>query len=173
MAWQPFRNGPALALVSAALLLAGCGEGGVTVASTRPTTSTTSGRPAVVRPLDVVNAPAKIADTTAGPVGYREVGAGSPVLLVMGLGGSMDDWQPAFVATLATGHKVVVFDNAGVGETTPLASPLSITAMANQTSALISALRLGRTSVLGWSMGGMIAQALTVLHPARVSRLLS
>jgi pimeloyl-ACP methyl ester carboxylesterase len=43
--------------------------------------------------------------------------------------------------------------------------------MANQTSALISALRLGRVAVLGWSMGGMIAQALAVLHPAQVSRL--
>jgi len=107
VAWRPFRNGPALALVSAAVILAGCGQGGATVASTSTSTtgtSTTGGRPAVVRPLDVVNAPVKVADTTAGPVGYREVGAGSPVLLVMGLGGSMDDWQPAFVATLATDH---------------------------------------------------------------------
>jgi pimeloyl-ACP methyl ester carboxylesterase len=118
-----------------------------------------------------VNAPTKIAHTAAGLVGYREVGAGSPVLLVMGLSGSMDDWQPAFVAGLATDHTVVVFDNAGVGQTASLSPPLSITAMANQASALISALGLGRTAVLGWSMGGMIAQALAVLHPAQVSRL--
>jgi pimeloyl-ACP methyl ester carboxylesterase len=118
-----------------------------------------------------VNAPTKIAHTAAGPVGYREVGAGSPVLLVMGLSGSMDDWQPAFVAGLATDHTVVVFDNAGVGQTAAPSPPLSITAMANQASALISALGLGRTAVLGWSMGGMIAQALAVLHPAQVSRL--
>ena len=43
--------------------------------------------------------------------------------------------------------------------------------MANQTSALIDTLRLGRPDVLGWSMGGMIAQALAVLHPAQVRRL--
>jgi dienelactone hydrolase len=43
--------------------------------------------------------------------------------------------------------------------------------MADQTSALIDALHLGRTDVLGWSMGGMIAQALTVLHPGQVRRL--
>jgi pimeloyl-ACP methyl ester carboxylesterase len=54
--------------------------------------------------------------------------------------------------------------------TSPAASP-TITAMANQASALISALGLGRTAVLGWSIGGMIAQALAVLHPAQVSRL--
>ena len=43
--------------------------------------------------------------------------------------------------------------------------------MANQTSALISTLGLGRTAVLGWSMRGMIAQELAVLHPAQVSNL--
>jgi pimeloyl-ACP methyl ester carboxylesterase len=51
------------------------------------------------------------------------------------------------------------------------ASP-SIPAMASQTSALISALGLGRPAVLGWSMGGMIAQALAISHPAQVSRLI-
>ena len=72
---------------------------------------------------------------------------------------------------LAAAHKVVVFDNAGVGKTATISPPLTITGMADQTSALISALHLGPTSVLGWSMGGMIAQALAVLHPSQVSRL--
>ena len=44
--------------------------------------------------------------------------------------------------------------------------------MANQASALIGALGLGRTAVLGWSMGSMIAQALAVLHPGQVARLI-
>ncbi len=121
--------------------------------------------------LDVVDAPVKVAHTAAGPVGYREVGTGSPLLLITGFGASIDSWQPAFVAALAADHQVVALDNAGVGQTAGLPSPVSITAMANQTSALISALRLGRVAVLGWSMGGMIAQALAVLHPAQVSRL--
>ena len=179
----------ALALASVAALLAGCGGGGssaTTTTSTAPATAgtatagtatagtagpATSGLGAVL-PRDVIAAPVRIAHTAAGPVGYREVGAGSPLLLVMGLGGSIDDWQPYLVATLAAHHTVVVFDNAGVGQTAALASPLTITAMANQASALISALRLGRPAVLGWSMGGMIAQALAVLHPAQVSRLI-
>jgi pimeloyl-ACP methyl ester carboxylesterase len=89
----------------------------------------------------------------------------------MGLGGTMDNWSPSFVDALAAEHKVVVFDNAGVGKTAAISSPLTITGMADQTSALISALHLGRSSVLGWSMGGMVAQALAVLHPSQVSRL--
>jgi pimeloyl-ACP methyl ester carboxylesterase len=64
-----------------------------------------------------------------------------------------------------------VFDNAGVGETAALTAPLSIPEMAAQTSALISTLRLGRCDVLGWSMGGMIAQSLAVTHPRQVRRL--
>ena len=124
-----------------------------------------------MRPLDVIDTPIKVADTSAGAIGYREVGTGSPILLITGLGASMDDWQPAFLASLATDHTVVMFDNAGVGETASVASPLTITEMANQTSALISTLRLGRVAVLGWSLGGMVAQALAVLHPAQVSKL--
>jgi len=52
-----------------------------------------------------------------------------------------------------------------------LPAPLTISAMANQTSALIATLRLGQPDVLGWSMGGMIAQALAALHPSQVRRL--
>jgi pimeloyl-ACP methyl ester carboxylesterase len=153
-------------LVATAAVLTGCS----TVPTPQATTSTTSSAP-VVRPLEVIDTPTLVAHTAAGAVGYRTVGTGSPILLIMGLGGSMDAWPPAFVATLATGHRVVMFDNAGVGATAPLSPPLTITAMADQTSALIATLRLGRVAVLGWSMGGMIAQALTVLHPAQVSKL--
>ncbi len=147
--------------------MAGCGGAG---ASPTPTDASSNGAP-VVRPLAVVDAATQVAQTGAGAVGYRQVGTGSPVLLIMGLGGSMDEWQPDFVATLASDHRVVMLDNSGVGDTASVAPPLSIPEMAEQTSALISTLRLGPVAVLGWSMGGMIAQALAVLHPAQVSKL--
>jgi pimeloyl-ACP methyl ester carboxylesterase len=141
-----------------------CGAGAVPASASTTVPSTTL--------PDIVTAPTRIASTSAGAIGYREVGAGSPVLLIMGFGGSMDDWAPSFVDALAAHHTVVVFDNAGIGDTAPLPSALTIPAMAGQASALISALRLRRTAVLGWSMGGMIAQALAVLHPRQVSRLI-
>jgi pimeloyl-ACP methyl ester carboxylesterase len=83
----------------------------------------------------------------------------------------MDDWAPSFVDGLATDHRVVIFDNAGVGTTSALGARLTITAMAKQTSALISSLRLDHPAVVGWSLGGIVAQALAVLHPSQVSRL--
>lgn len=142
-----------LAVTCAAVILAGCGSGGA---------------------AGVLTAPVRIVRTPAGTVGYREVGTGTPVLLIIGADASMDDWPPGFVDALAAHHEVVVFDNAEVGRTTavPGTAQLTITAMASQTSALISALRLHRPAVLGWSMGGMIAQVLAVRHPAQVSRLI-
>jgi len=116
----------------------------------------------------VVAAPARIARTRLGAVGYRVVGHGSPLLMIMGYGGAMEDWDPRFVDTLATRFRVVVFDNAGIGSTQLLRSALTIDTMADQASALITALGLARPDVLGYSMGGMIAQALAVLHPVQV-----
>jgi pimeloyl-ACP methyl ester carboxylesterase len=91
--------------------------------------------------------------------------------MIMGYSGSMDAWQPSFVNALGRAHRVIIFDNAGIARTSALASPLTITAMADQTAAFIEALHLRSTDVLGWSMGGMIAQALAVLHPGLVRRL--
>jgi pimeloyl-ACP methyl ester carboxylesterase len=119
----------------------------------------------------VVSAPVRVAHTSLGTVGYRVVGTGPPLILITGYTATMDSWDPRFVGALADRYRVVIFDNAGVGRTQALPAPLTIDAMANQTSALISALGLGRPDVLGWSMGGTIAQALAVLHPAQVRRL--
>jgi pimeloyl-ACP methyl ester carboxylesterase len=129
------------------------------------TTRTTSGI------ASIASAPVRTAHTTLGTVAYRTLGSGPPLLLVMGYAGTMETWDPLFVDTLARHYRVVIFDNAGTGATAALPSPLTIDAMAAQTSALIDALRLGRTDVLGWSMGGMIAQALAVAHPGQVRRL--
>jgi pimeloyl-ACP methyl ester carboxylesterase len=83
----------------------------------------------------------------------RQVGHGSALVLITGFGASIDDWTPYLIDDLAARFRVVVFDNAGVGQTAALTAPLSVTEMADQTSALIATLRLGRCDVLGWSMG--------------------
>ncbi len=143
-----------LAVCCAAAALAGCGSG-----SSGP---------------DVLTTPIRVVRTPAGTVAYRELGSGPALLLITGADASMDGWPPSLVDALAVQLEVVVFDNAGVGRTSAVSAPasLSVTDMASQTSALISALRLGRPAVLGWSMGGMVAQALAVSHPAQVSRLI-
>jgi len=119
----------------------------------------------------VVSARVRVAHTRLGNVGYRIVGTGPPLVLITGYTATMENWDPWFVGALAEHYRVLIFDNAGVGRSQALPAPLTIDAMADQTSALIDALGLGRPDVLGWSMGGTIAQALAVLHPGQVRRL--
>ncbi|HTX27168.1 MAG TPA: alpha/beta hydrolase [Streptosporangiaceae bacterium] len=121
--------------------------------------------------VSVASAPVRTAHTALGTVAYRTVGSGPPLVMITGYGGTMEGWDRRFVDALARHYRVVIFDNAGVGPTQALPAPLSIDAMANQTSALIAALGLSRPDILGWSMGSMIAQALAVLHPGQVRRL--
>lgn len=120
---------------------------------------------------DIATAPTQAAHTALGDVGYREVGHGPSLLMITGFSATMDDWAPYFVDALASHFRVIVFDNAGIGETAGLAAPLSVPEMADQTSALIRTLGLGQCDVLGWSMGGLIAQSLAVTHPRQVRRL--
>lgn len=162
-----------------AFVLAACGSSAPAKAAptttTGNTTTTTEATTPTTTPTgsagSITSVKVKVVDTTDGTVAYRELGSGTPLLLIMGLGGSVDNWAPSFVDDLASRYKVIVFNNAGVGRTTTLATPLTVTEMAAQTSAFISALGLNHVDVLGWSMGGMIAQALAVLHPTQVARL--
>jgi pimeloyl-ACP methyl ester carboxylesterase len=119
----------------------------------------------------VLDAPVRVVRTSLGWVDYRAVGHGPVLVMLMGLSGSIDAWDPRFVAALAARYRVVMPDNAGVGQTSPLGSPLSIHAMAEQTDAFLRALKRRHADILGWSMGGMVAQALAVVDPARVSKL--
>lgn len=123
------------------------------------------------RTPSVVSSPVRVAHTSLGTVDYRIVGSGPPLVMIMGYGTAMEYWDPRFVDALARHYRVVIFDNAGTGATRQLHGPLTIEAMARQTAALIDTLRLSRPAVLGWSMGGMIAQALAVLDPSQVGRL--
>jgi pimeloyl-ACP methyl ester carboxylesterase len=84
----------------------------------------------------------------------------------------MDVWDPLMIAELAEERRVIVFDNRGVGGSTDDPSvPMTIDLLANDTAGLIKALGLQRPDVLGWSLGGYIAQRLIELHPERVRRL--
>jgi pimeloyl-ACP methyl ester carboxylesterase len=90
----------------------------------------------------------------------------------MGFGGTMADWDPAFVDRLARGRRVIAFDNRGMGTSSwKPGAKLTVSLMADDTARLIDRLGLERADVLGWSMGGNIAQKLALRHPAKVRRL--
>jgi pimeloyl-ACP methyl ester carboxylesterase len=132
---------------------------------------TTAATPPVTA-ASVIVAPVRTVRTAYGTVSYRAVGHGRPLVLIMGLGGSVDTWPPGFIAPLARAHRVIAFDNEGVGRSTLRAGSLTISRMGDDTAAFIVALHLRRPDVLGWSMGGFIAQAFAVRHPGDYRRLI-
>lgn len=104
---------------------------------------------------------------------YRAFGAPSlvPLVLCQRFRGTMDDWDPLFLDALAAKRSVIIFDNVGVGRSSG-ESPQSIAEMADHASSFVDALKLGQIDLLGWSMGGAVAQALTLARPSLVRRLI-
>jgi pimeloyl-ACP methyl ester carboxylesterase len=104
-------------------------------------------------------------------VGYRTVGSGPPLVLITGYSATLYVWDPGLLTRLAEHRRVIVFDNRGVLTTSRGRGRLTIQRMADDTAGLIRALGYRRADVLGWSMGGNIAQELALRHPGRVRRL--
>jgi pimeloyl-ACP methyl ester carboxylesterase len=105
-------------------------------------------------------------------VGYKVLGQGPPLLMIMGFGSTMDLWEPTVVMSLAGQHRVFLFDNRGMGETSAKGGEFTIEQFADDTSGLIDALSLPQATILGWSMGTNIALELALRHPEKVNALL-
>ncbi len=101
----------------------------------------------------------------------QELGVGDPILMIMGYGGSMDLWSPRLLELLSASHRVIVFDNRGMGRTTSTEKPYSIRLFAEDSLGLMDALHLERATVLGWFMGAEVALEMAISAPRRVSRL--
>jgi len=104
---------------------------------------------------------------------YREVGnaAGVPLVLLHHITAIMDDWDPYIIDELAQERKVIAFDNAGVGMSD--GHPLdSIEAMADIALSFIEKLGLEKVDLLGYSMGGFIAQVMISRKPDLVRKLI-
>ena len=101
---------------------------------------------------------------------YEEEGRGAPLLLIMGLGASLETWAAQREA-FAERYRVIAFDNRGAGRSAAPPPPWTVPAMAEDTVGILDALGIARAHVVGVSMGGMIAQELAIRHPERVARL--
>ena len=104
---------------------------------------------------------------------YRVYGAksGTPLVLLSPLGFSLDDWDPAIVNGLAKLSTVIVFDNKGVGASSGK-TPTTIAEMAQDASSFVKTLGYAKVNLLGFSMGGFIAQQNVETEPLLVNRLI-
>jgi pimeloyl-ACP methyl ester carboxylesterase len=112
---------------------------------------------------------------TAGGVdfAYRELGpkARVPVIFLTHLAAVLDNWDPRVVDGIAAHHRVIAFDNRGVGASSG-STPDTIEAMAKDAVAFIRALGLEQVDLFGFSMGGMIAQVIAQEEPRLVRRMI-
>jgi pimeloyl-ACP methyl ester carboxylesterase len=85
--------------------------------------------------------------------------------------GGMDNWDPWLTDGMARNRPVILFDNAGVAASSGQ-TPDTVEALADDFAMFLAALRLDLVDVLGFSLGGSIAQELVIRHPALVRRLI-
>jgi 3-oxoadipate enol-lactonase len=109
----------------------------------------------------------------AGPVelSYERSGSGPPLLLIMGMSGTLAHWGEPLLELLRPDFDTIVYDHRGVGASSRVGEPLTIAALAEDAAGLLDALEIETAHVMGISMGGMVAQELALAHPGRLRSL--
>ena len=102
---------------------------------------------------------------------YRRMGKGRPLVLLNGFGATSADWDPSFIDRLASSNELILLNNRGIGGSTDNGQSFDVEKLADDTAHVIENLDIDRASVLGWSMGGFIAQAFAVKYADRVHKL--
>jgi pimeloyl-ACP methyl ester carboxylesterase len=105
-------------------------------------------------------------------IAYRRIGNGRPLVLLNGFAATSADWDPSFIDRLASSNELVLLDNRGIGRSTGGGRPFDIARLADDVLRVVAALGAERVNMLGWSMGGFIAQTLALQHPARINKLI-
>lgn len=112
----------------------------------------------------------KVEDTSYA---YRRFGekTGVPVVFLVHFRGTMENWDPNMVGLIAKERPVILFDNKGVGETNGQ-TPATIAEMAQDAGKFIKALGLNQVDILGFSIGGMVAQELALQEGNLIRRII-
>ena len=108
-----------------------------------------------------------------GSYAYRRFGSGSglPLLFLQHFTGTLDNWDPAVTDALASGREVILFESAGIGRSTGKV-PDTIDGMAKHALAFLDGLGLKTCDVLGFSLGGMVAQQMAQDRPSIFRRMI-
>lgn len=124
------------------------------------------------RAAEPFRADVKMATVGTAKIAWYERGSGPPLLMAIGTGSTMAEWDPALLARLARGRRLILFDYPGIGRSSRLRDGrTSFASLADSAAAFLRAIGVARADVLGWSMGGFVAQQLAIRHPEAVRRL--
>jgi pimeloyl-ACP methyl ester carboxylesterase len=111
------------------------------------------------------------ADTPTGPLAYSRRGQGEPLLLIMGVAGHQLLWGERFIARLAERFDVVAYDHRGIGRSVRAEGQFTLTDLAGDALAVLDHLGWDSAHVLGFSLGGTVAQEVVLTRPDRVRTL--
>jgi pimeloyl-ACP methyl ester carboxylesterase len=107
-----------------------------------------------------------------GQIAYRRIGSGPPLLVLNGFAATNADWDPSFIDGLASLNELILLDNRGIGSSVDNGQPFDIARLADDVAHVLETLGFQHANVMGWSMGGFIAQELALQHPDHVQKLI-
>ncbi|WP_433780391.1 alpha/beta fold hydrolase [Flavobacterium anhuiense] len=123
--------------------------------------------------INALTAPTQYIEANGISFAYRRFGKPSAIPLVgfQHFTGTLDNWDPIILDGLAAEREIIIFDNAGVGNSSG-ETPDNVLAMTNDAVNFIKALGISKIDVLGFSLGGFIAQYLGEQHPDLINKII-
>jgi len=103
-------------------------------------------------------------------VGYKLIGSGEPLLLLTGLGGTMESWVSEFIEEASKKYQLILMDNRGMGYSTDNGQQFTYRLFANDVIGLLDSLGVKKTNVLGYSQSSVTTQNLLLYFPERVNK---
>jgi pimeloyl-ACP methyl ester carboxylesterase len=103
-------------------------------------------------------------------IGYKLIGTGEPLVMIMGLGGTVEQWPREVIDALSKKYQLIIPDNRGMGHTTANGTRFTYKLFAADVIGLLDALNVKKAHVLGFSMGSTITQQLLYEYPQRFKK---
>ena len=103
-------------------------------------------------------------------IGYKLIGSGEPLVMIMGTGGTMDQWPREVIETLSKKYQLIILDNRGMGYTTANDVTFTYKLFADDVIGLLNAIGVKKAHVLGYSMGSGITQKLLLEYSQRFNK---
>jgi len=104
-------------------------------------------------------------------IAYQIYGSGEPIVMCTGYASHMDSWSPTLIQALQKNYSVIVFDYRGMGYSENRAPSFTISTLAEDLRLFLQAINIEKANLLGWSMGGFVAQMFALDHPEMVNKL--